>query len=131
MFPRNAIIKVDGQFRLSIQLFRTQEGFAWLEPDYLIGDGTGSGGFHRLECKLVEDDRGFEFEGPHHSGFVVDCAKIRPGEEIDQVDLYKYIDEYERALAAKGRTRQSETRRMIRFLASELKGPLVLPDDDD
>lgn len=108
------------QRRPAMAVWRTPDGVAWVEPNYLLGYPGDPPSFHRLVCGVKDISRGLLLGLPEGQGLVLARELVLGDDEMDLPELQPVFAAYERALLTRGLTREGEAEQLAELLANDL-----------
>lgn len=108
------------QVRVAAFVWRTAEGVAWLEPDYLEPDPPPRPSFHRYDGRLTEAATGVAVQGPQGLVAIFDAAEQREDPLLVPPEAAEAIVRFRELLQLAGTTWEAERLRVAELLAVEL-----------
>lgn len=105
---------IDIMVRGAVLVYRTPDGFAWVESGYIDPYGSPSPQFHRLICDLRKDGWMYRFENSEQRGRIERFRRSK-SEWMDRA-----FTDYAEHLARSSRTRREEWLRLREELRESL-----------
>lgn len=115
------ILVPNGGWRVAAFVWWTKEGIAWMEPDYLEPDRSGTGGFHAFAGTYQGDENSGVVltEKPGVFAVVFDAEANASYPDAFPGERTAYIERFNRMLTMKGTTWEKERTRVARSLKED------------